>query len=79
MELALSELTDKALALPIDERTILAQLLWESIDGFVEPDVEKEWFKVAQKRWTDIEKGRVQCIPAEEAMKKARTSLNKKK
>jgi len=79
MELALSELTDKALALPIDERTILAQRLWESIDGCIEPDVEKEWFKVAQKRWMDIEKGRVQCIPAEEAMKKAKASLNKKK
>ena len=78
MELALSELADKALALPVDERAVLAQQLWDSIEDFIEPGVEEEWLKAAQKRWEDIEKGRVQCIPAEEAMKKARASLNKK-
>lgn len=60
-----------------DERTILTQRLWESVKGFVEPDIEDEWLKEAGKRWTDIEKGRVQCIPAEVAMKRARESLRK--
>jgi len=77
MELALSELTNKVLSLPIDDRTILAQRLWESIEGFVDTDVEAEWLKVAEQRWRDIEEGRVQCIPAEEAMTIARSNLNK--
>ncbi len=79
MELALNELTDKALALPTDERAILAQRLWESVEGFADGTIEKEWLKVAEQRWKDIEEGRVQCIPAEEAMKKARARVNKKK
>lgn len=77
MELALSELTNKVLSLPIDDRTVLAQRLWESIEGFVDTDVEAEWLKVAEQRWRDIEEGRVQCIPAEEAMTTARSRLNK--
>jgi len=79
MELALSELTYRALSLPIDERTVLAQRLWESIEGFVDSDVEDEWLNAAEQRWRDIEEGRVQCIPAEEAMTKARSRLSKQK
>jgi len=79
MELALSELTDRALSLPIDERTVLAQRLWESIEGFIDTDVEKEWLNAAEQRWRDIEEGRVRCIPAEEAMTKARSRLSKQK
>jgi len=45
MELALNELTDKALALPTDERAILAQRLWESVEGFADGTIEKEWLK----------------------------------
>ncbi len=79
MELALNELTDRALALPIDERAILAQRLWESIEDFVDTDVEEEWLKVTEQRWKDIEEERVQCIPAEEAMEKAKARLKKRK
>ncbi len=79
MELALNELTDRALSLPIDDRTVLAQRLWESIEGFVDADVEAEWLNAAEQRWREIEEGRVQCIPAEEAMMKARSRLSKEK
>ncbi len=79
MELEMSELTDRALSLPIDERTVLAQRLWESVEGFIDTDVEEEWLNMAEQRWRDIEEGRVQCIPAEEAMTKARSRLSKQK
>ncbi|MCX6583967.1 MAG: addiction module protein [Candidatus Aminicenantes bacterium] len=35
--------------------------------------IEEEWLALAEKRWIEIEEGKVQCIPAEEAMMKART------
>lgn len=79
MELALSEITDKALSLPIDDRVTLAQRLWDSIEGFIDPETEDAWLKEAEKRWQEIEEGRVECIPAEEAMKKAKASLTIKK
>ena len=78
MELALNELTNKALALPLGERTLLAQRLWESIEDFIDSDIEQEWFNVAEQRWKDIEVGSVQCIPVEEAMKTARAKLKRK-
>ncbi len=74
---AIKDITAKALALPIDERVILAQCLWNSIEDFVNPDVEGEWLTLAEKRWLEIEAGEVQCIPMEEAMIKARASLKK--
>ena len=79
MELALNDLTDKALSLPIDERTVLARRLWESIEGFLDKNIGQEWLDVVEKRWSDIENGSVQCIPAEEAIRRARTRINRKK
>ena len=72
MELALSEITDKALSLPIDDRVALAQRLWDSIEGFIDPETEDAWLKEAEKRWQEIEEGRVECIPAEEAIQLSR-------
>jgi putative addiction module component (TIGR02574 family) len=73
----LKDITAKALTLPIDERVILAQCLWNSIEDYVNPNIEKEWLALAEKRWIEIEEGKVQCIPAEEAMMKARAYLKK--
>lgn len=79
MELALSEITDKALSLPIDDRVALAQRLWDSIEGFIDPEIEDAWLKETEKRLKEIEEGKVECIPAEEAMKRAKASLSIKK
>lgn len=74
---SIKELTDQVLALPIDERVILAQYVWDSVEHFVDPETEKAWLDEAKRRWQEIEQGRVQCMPAEEVMRKARASLNK--
>ncbi len=77
MSMATGELTKKVLGLPTDERVILAQRVWDSVEHFINPEIEKAWLDEAEKRWYEIEQGRVQCIPSEEVMKKARASLNK--
>lgn len=77
MSAALNELTDKALLLPSDERAILAQRLWESIEDFTDPDIEQAWLRTAEKRWAEIEKGEVKCIPADQVIKKAKARLRK--
>ncbi len=66
------------MALPPDERALLAQRLWDSLEDFVNPEIEQAWLEEAKKRWHEIEEGKVQCIPAEEVMKKARANLNKR-
>ncbi len=79
MEPNLKNLTDKALTLPPDDRVVLAHSLLQSVEGFVDPDIERAWLDEAERRWQDIENGRVECIPAEEAMKSIKTILDKKK
>ncbi len=76
MSTAINELTSEVMALPPDERALLAQRLWDSLGDFVNPEFEQAWLEEAEKRWHEIVEGRVQCIPAEEVMKKARASLN---
>ena len=68
-------LLDQVLALQVDERAMFAQRIWESIEHFVSFDVEQAWLAEAEQRWHDIEDGNVQTIPAEDAMKHARSSI----
>jgi putative addiction module component (TIGR02574 family) len=77
MSTLLVELTDQALNLPLSERAILAQRLWESLDDFIDPDIEDAWIVEAEKRWQEIEQGKVECIPVEEVMNRVRSSLRK--
>jgi len=75
MQTTLSEITNKAMGLPIEERTILAQRLWESVEDFVDSEVEAAWLDTAEKRWMDIQEEKVKCITDTEAIKRARMSL----
>ncbi len=77
MNMSINELKDQLMSLPQDERALLAQHLWDSLEDFVNPEIEQAWFEEAEKRWHDIEEGRVKCIQAEFVMKKARKTLEK--
>ena len=77
MATAIHELTDQAMTLSADERTILALRLWESVEDFIDPEIEQAWFEEVEKRWLEIKDGVVECLPAEEVMKKARAKLNR--
>lgn len=70
-------LLDQVLALKIDERAILAQKIWDSIEHFISSDVEEAWLAEAERRWREIEENRVPCVSADEAIKQARISLCK--
>ena len=75
MQSPLSELTNKAMALPIEERTILAQRLWESVEDFVDSDIETAWLNTAERRWMEIQEEKTKCITGTEAVKRTRMSL----
>lgn len=79
MSTLLGELTDRALNLPLSERAILAQRLWESLDDFIDPVIEEAWIVEAESRWQEIEQGKAECIPVKEVITKARESLKKTK
>ena len=64
------EIIEEAIALPDDDRAMLAGLLIESLDAGTESEVEEEWLAEAARRWGAIERGEVDTIPWEEVRAK---------
>ena len=71
----LAEVTNEALSLSVDERVVLAQRVWDSVEHFTSREVERAWMVEADLRWREIEEGKVECLAAEDVMKRARESL----
>jgi hypothetical protein len=77
----LKEIEQELLGLPEAERARLAHRLIVSLDADVRHDdgVEAAWLEEAKRRDAEIERGEVQTIPAEEAMRRAHEVLTNKK
>lgn len=74
----LASLTREALALPLAERIQLAQELWASVgppEATSSSDSEVEALRLADERYAELASGKVAGIPLDEAMEKARKSL----
>ena len=69
------ELEARALKLPPNERTRLAQRLISNLDQQVDPDAEKLWLEEAERRLDELESGKVDGVPTEEVSEKARSTL----
>jgi len=57
---------------------MLSDVTKQALDGhFINPEVAKAWLDEADRRWQEIEEGKVQCLPADQVMKQARESLGR--
>ena len=63
----------QALMLFAEERALLADRLIESL--FKSNDVEEAWVAEVERRIAEIEGGRVQLIPAADAIARARAAI----
>ncbi|MBI1903043.1 MAG: addiction module protein [Planctomycetia bacterium] len=73
-----SQLTQDALGLPVEQRLLLAQRLWASLQpesDDVETNEVQEAVDEALRRAADLDSGRVQAIPHEQVMADARKSI----
>lgn len=77
----LKEIEQELLSLPEAERARLAHRLIVSLDEDVRADegVQAAWLEEVKRRDAEIERGEVQAIPAEEAMRRAHEALKNKK
>ncbi|MDQ6652240.1 MAG: addiction module protein [Acidobacteriota bacterium] len=66
MATELRQLFREALELTDNDRATLAGLLIESLEGPPDPDVESAWAEEAERRWREIQPGKVQTVPWEE-------------
>ena len=62
----------EALSLPADERINLVELLLQSLNNPLQPDIEGAWQAEAERRIALIETEEAETIPAEEALKRIR-------
>lgn len=73
---AAEQLLDRALLLPVEERSVIARLLYESIadeeDDEDPAEVEAAWAEEVKRRVEEIRTGAVEGIPAEEVFAEMR-------
>lgn len=71
------EIYDAALGLPDDEREALGEELLGA--GDLDPAVREAWAVELRRRLSDIDAGKVQMIPAGQAMEVARARLRERR
>ena len=76
MNREVSELLEKALALPPEARAALAGSLLDSLDETVDANVEEEWNREIARRIEELDSGKVKPIPWAEARRQISAILN---
>ncbi len=71
-----SELLEKALALPPEARAALAGSLLESLEEVVDPSAEEQWNKEIARRIEELDSGKVKPVPWAEARRQIAAILN---
>jgi putative addiction module component (TIGR02574 family) len=73
----LAEISKAALALNIDERTILVNQLADSLHAEQDPEIEGAWDKEIRRRLEEIRSGSVELIDSDVVFSEARRALRK--
>ena len=76
MNREVSELLEKALALPPEARAALAGSLLDSLDDTIDAAAEEEWSKEIARRIEELDSGKVKPIPWAEARRQISAVLN---
>ncbi len=71
----MERLAIELLGLPASSRAKLATQLIASLDETESPAAQERWMEVAQRRAAEMAEGKVEGIPAEEVMRRARERL----
>lgn len=66
------ETLDRALSLSENERALIAEVLFDSLDDPNPEEVERAWIEVARRRAAEIDSGSVVCRPFEDVMAELR-------
>lgn len=66
----------EVLALPEQDRAYLARQLITSLDETVDGDAETLWHEVIDRRFREIEEGKVTCRPVAETVRDIRARLD---
>ncbi|MCH8318345.1 MAG: addiction module protein [Bacteroidetes bacterium] len=70
----IKDIVDSAMALSVNSRAYLAEMLLESLDFEEDFIIEKEWKKEITRRCSEIDGGKVKLVPGEEGFEKLRNT-----
>ena len=73
--MSIDQLTAEALALPLEEREVLAHALLDSIGDQEDFEIEPEYLKEILRRAEELDSGAVAELSHEEVMESARKAL----
>lgn len=76
MAMTLSELEMEISALPAVEKELILRHLITELDGAFDEGVDEAWQIETQRRLQELNERKVQAIPMEQVLKKARDRLN---
>ena len=76
MAMTVEQIAFEALGLPATSRAALAEKLIASLDETEDPDADALWRQEIERREREIDEGKVKCIPADEALRRAFEELN---
>ena len=71
------KLVERTLKMPAKERAEIAQRLLESLDRQIDIDVESAWQSEVARRISELDSGKVTCIPWEEVRERLMRNSNK--
>ena len=77
MPMTMEQLAAEALALPSEERALLADWLVESLDAAEANRIDRLWAAEAKRRRDEVRAGLVRTIPSKEALARVRRSLGR--
>ncbi len=72
MSTQMERLAIELLGFPASSRALLAKQLLASLDETDLPEMSDEWLEEINRRDAQISEGSVQCVPAEDVMRRAR-------
>ena len=73
--MTIQQIAEEALALPSEQRALLADRLVESLDAAETNRIDRLWLTEAKRRRDEVRQGLVQTIPGDEALARVRRSL----
>jgi len=74
----ISEIVEEARQMPYGERAELIEQLIADSAKDIDPQIEKAWGDEALRRLAEMESGKVEPIPGEEVMARARKIIGRK-
>lgn len=77
MPMTIEQLAQEALALPSEQRALLADRLVESLDAAETNRLDRLWAAEARRRRDEVRQGKVQTVPGDEALARVRRSLGR--